>query len=150
MIARAARGWLVSAALVAACLASPARAGDVQYLAGGCGSANIGLYGNPYLTVDSAGRNCIGLYYAYSNISSNATTVVKSTPGVLHSITINTKGASSNVAAVYDGTAAAGVTIGTIDTTSNVQTLIYDVAFGTNLTIVTSTGTAANITVSYK
>ena len=54
-----------------------ARAGDVEYLSGGCGSGNLGTYANPYMTVDLAGRNCTGFYFAYSNITTQTTTVLK-------------------------------------------------------------------------
>lgn len=87
--------------------------------------------------------------YSYNNINSNATTVVKAGPGRLHSITINTKGATANIATIFDNTAGSGTQIGVIDTTSTIGTVIYDLAFRTGLTIVTSAGTAANITVSY-
>lgn len=85
----------------------------------------------------------------YSNIASNATTTVLSGGGYLHSITINTKGASSNTATVYDNTAASGSKIATIDTTAAVVTLLYDVNVKTGITVVTATGTAADLTVSY-
>ena len=83
------------------------------------------------------------------NIISNTTTTVVSGHGLLHSVTINTKGATSNTAKIYDGTAATGTLLATIDTTANVGTLIYDVNFSTSLTIVTASGTAADLTVSY-
>lgn len=86
----------------------------------------------------------------YSNINSNATTAVKASQGVLHSITINKKGASSNIATVYDNTAGSGTVIAVIDTTAAIGTLIYDLKFNIGLTIVTATGTAADITVSYR
>jgi hypothetical protein len=86
----------------------------------------------------------------YNHISTNATTVVKSGAGVVHSITINTKGASANIATVYDNTAGSGTVIAIIDTTGNVGTIILDVGFYTGLTVVTATGTSADITVSYR
>ena len=84
-----------------------------------------------------------------NNIKTNATTVVKSGGGFLHAITINTKGATANTAIVFDNTAGSGTTIATIDTTTAVGTLILDVKFSTGLTIVTATGTAPDMTVSY-
>lgn len=83
------------------------------------------------------------------HITTNATTTVKTGQGMLHSITINTKGASANVATVYDNTAGSGTVLAVIDTTSGVQTLFYDVVFQTGLTVVTATGTAADLTVAY-
>ncbi|HEV3262053.1 MAG TPA: hypothetical protein VG013_34700 [Gemmataceae bacterium] len=85
----------------------------------------------------------------YAHISTLTTTVVKSGAGYLHSIAINTKGASGNVATVYDNTTGSGTVIAVIDPTANLQTLLYDVQFSTGLTIVTATGTAADLTVSY-
>lgn len=87
--------------------------------------------------------------FEFANINSNATTVVKSSGGVLRAITINKKGASANTATLYDNTAASGTVIGVIDTTAGVATLQYDLAFRTGLTVVTATGTAADLTVSY-
>ena len=83
----------------------------------------------------------------YTRISTNTTTVVKSGAGTLKSININTAGASANVATVYDNTAGSGTVIAVIDTTAK-GTHHYDIAFGTGLTIVTATGTAADLTVS--
>lgn len=144
------RKSLIAAGLLLA-LCGSARAGDVEFLSGGCGSANLATNANPYLTVDSAGRNCIGLYYTYSNITGDATNVVKASAGVLHTITINNPGASETVT-IYDGTAATGTKIGTITLPASggvPSTLTYDVAFSTNLTIVTGVATG-DITVSYK
>jgi hypothetical protein len=85
----------------------------------------------------------------YSNLAANGTTTVKSGAGLLHSVCINTKGATGNTATLYDNTSGSGTKIGTIDTTAQVQTLLYDVAFTTGLTIVLATGTSADLTVSY-
>jgi hypothetical protein len=85
----------------------------------------------------------------YSNLSANGTTTVKSGAGLLHSLCINTKGATGNTATLYDNTSGSGTKIATIDTTAQVQTLLYDVGFTTGLTIVLATGTSADITVSY-
>jgi hypothetical protein len=87
--------------------------------------------------------------YSYSHQNANGTTTVKSGQGVLHAITINTKGATGNTATIYDNTAASGTIVAVIDTTSQIQTLTLDVAFNTGLTVVLATGTAADITVSY-
>lgn len=91
----------------------------------------------------------LGKRFSYNNIATNATTVVKASSGFLHSITLNKKGAASNTATVYDNTAGSGTKIGIIDTTSAIVTLVYDVEFLTGLTIVTATGTAVDMTVSY-
>lgn len=87
--------------------------------------------------------------FSFTNITTNTTTVLKTGPGILGAITINTKGASSNTATIYDNTAGSGTKIGTIDTTVGVGTLAYDLAFTTGLTIVTATGTAPDLTVQW-
>lgn len=140
---------LALALLISAAMAAFAQSPVV--LPGGCGTGNIGG-GLTYLTVDSTGRLCdsAGAGYSYAHISTNATTVVKSGAGSLHSITINSKGASANIATIYDGISTAGTVVGIIDTTAASQNFLYDVALTAGLTIVTSTGTAADITVSYK
>lgn len=88
--------------------------------------------------------------FSYASITSNATTTVKSGAGFLHRIVINTKGASSNTATIYDNTAGSGTKIGTLDTTGGTASLTYNCAFSTGLTIVTSTGTSADLTVIYR
>lgn len=86
--------------------------------------------------------------YTYKNLAANATTVIRTGKGVLHSITINKKGGSANVCTVYDALTATNP-IATIDTTVDYGTLLYDVQFNTGLTVVMGTGTAADITVSW-
>ena len=98
-----------------------------------------------------AARNVHPPSFAFSNLLANATTLVKTGSGLLHGITINNAGASSNTCTVYDGLSAAGTVIATIDTVElNGRNLLYDVHFVTGLTIVIGTGTAADITVAYQ
>lgn len=113
---------------------------------------NYGFDGTDWdrLRVDNNKNLKVTSEYSYSHISTNTTTTVKSGAGVLRSISINTKGASSNIATIYDNTAGSGTVIGVIDTTDRTVTLKFDVIFSTGLTIVTATGTAADITVSYR
>ncbi len=83
--------------------------------------------------------------YNYKNISTASTFVVKSSPGVLHAVTINTALGSCTM---YDnGATATGNVIGTF-TASATGNLIYDVNFATGLTVVTTS--APNLTISYK
>ena len=82
---------------------------------------------------------------SYSNITSGATTVVKSAAGHLHSITVNATAAGTIT--IYDNTAASGTKIGTLKASIVEGTYTFDVAFATGLTIVT--GAASDITVSY-
>jgi hypothetical protein len=86
----------------------------------------------------------------YANIvAGTAATLVKTGAGTLKRLCINTKGASANTIKVYDGLSAAGTLIATIDGTSD-RDHNYDVAFGTGLTIVSATGTGADMTVVYR
>lgn len=95
--------------------------------------------------------------FTYTNIVTNATTVVKpSGPGMLHGITINNPSAFTVAAltiTIYDNTAASGSLIGTmvipVDVTAKPYTIPLDVSFTTGLTIVTSGPTVpANLTIS--
>jgi hypothetical protein len=88
--------------------------------------------------------------YANITLAAPTTTTLKSSPGVLHCITLN-KPAATGVITIYDNTAASGTTIGTITTPTSPQPvkLCYDVAFWTGLTIVTATA-AQDITVSFR
>ena len=84
-----------------------------------------------------------------ANVNTNTTTTVKSGAGYLHSLSINKKGSGANTATLYDNTSGSGTVLATIDTTSQIQTLLYDIQFSTGLTVVTATGTAADLTLSY-
>ncbi len=86
----------------------------------------------------------------FRNINSIATTTVKSGAGILRRIAINTKGAASNTATIYDNIAGSGMVIAVIDTTASISTLEYSLVFSTGLTVVTAAGTAADITVIYE
>lgn len=88
--------------------------------------------------------------FTYANINTATTTTVKSGAGVLHSVCVNTINATST-AQMYDNTAGSGTKIGLITQATGQQPscLVYDVAFGTGLTIVTTTGTP-DYTVSYR
>lgn len=92
--------------------------------------------------------------FSYANIvlAAPTTTVVKSTPGMLHTIVIN-KTTASGVITCYDNTAASGTTIATITQPGTLLasqvSLLYDSVFGTGLTCVTS-GAAQDVTVNYR
>jgi hypothetical protein len=88
---------------------------------------------------------------SYRNITTNTTTAVKSGAGTLVRVVINSKGAAANTAVLYDNTAGSGTRIGTLDTVNGaIASLDYGCAFSTGLTIVTATGTAADLTVVYR
>lgn len=90
---------------------------------------------------------------SYLGITTQATTVVKSGAGTLDKIVIN-KTVASGVITIYDNTAGSGTVIATI---TNPAVLLqegpipalYECAFATGLTIVTS-GAAQDITVIYR
>jgi hypothetical protein len=87
--------------------------------------------------------------FSYQNITTDTTTTIKSSRGMLHSVCINTP-AATGTATIYDNTAASGTKIGTITSFANiVGCQLFDVAFWTGLTIVTATA-APDITVSFR
>lgn len=87
--------------------------------------------------------------YAYKNITTDATTTLKSAPGYLHTVCINTPAATGTIT-IYDNTAGSGTKIGTITSFASINgCFIYDVAFWTGLTIVTATATP-DITVTFR
>lgn len=89
--------------------------------------------------------------YTYANITLAAptTTTLKATPGILHSICVNTP-ANTGTATVYDGTATQAVVIAVITEYTGVAVCyLYDVNLINGLTVVTATA-AGNLTVSYR
>lgn len=89
---------------------------------------------------------------SWANITTGATTVVKSGAGTLHKIIINTPVASATLT-LYNNTSAAGNKIGTITLPSTITgetpiSLEYDLYFSLGLTIVTSGAT--DLTVVYR
>lgn len=96
--------------------------------------------GQPVAICPSGLASCL-----YTHITTATTTAIKSGPGVLHLISVNTGAAGT--ATLYDNTAGSGTVIGIIDTTA-AKDVLLDVGFATGLTIVTA-GTS-DITVSYK
>lgn len=86
----------------------------------------------------------------YAHMNSNATNVIKRSPGNLASVTINTKGATSNLLTLYDGLDSSGTVIAVIDTTANVGFVDFaGLVFQIGLTAILAAGTAADVTVVY-
>lgn len=83
--------------------------------------------------------------YDALNITTATTTTVKTRPGKLHSIVVNTTAAGTIT--IYDNTAGSGTKIGTLKASVVEGTYLFDCAFNTGLTIVT--GAASDITVNY-
>lgn len=101
--------------------------------------ATAQTFGNPQASV---------LAYAYNNITTDATTQVKSNPGLLHTICINTPAATETIT-IYDSLTGSGTKIGTVTLTAASNGCItYDVNFRIGLTIVTAVA-AGDITVAY-
>lgn len=87
--------------------------------------------------------------FFYNHIAANATTVVKSGPGLLHWVTINNPGTAETIT-MYDSTTASGTLIGTHTAPAQGAIYEYDIMFTNGLTIVTAGTTAGDYTVSYR
>lgn len=109
---------------------------------------------NPAVAVDDVnGKLVVEHRYSFTNITTQTTTTVKSGAGLLHCITINTIGATGTIT-IYDNTTNSGTKIGTITLPAAgagdmPTSILFDVSFGTGLTIVTATA-SNDITVSYR
>lgn len=81
------------------------------------------------------------------NITTSASTLVKTGPGTILGLTVNTPEAGAT-AAIYDGIDNSGTLLGTFSLAAQgAIALGYSVAVG--IFVVTTGGTPANITVSY-
>ena len=85
--------------------------------------------------------------FTFVNITTNATTVVKSGAGFVHTVCVLTAGAT-DTATIYNNTAGSGTTIGTLDTALT-GCFQIDAIFTIGLTIVTAGTTPGNLSVSY-
>jgi hypothetical protein len=83
--------------------------------------------------------------YTPLNIASATTTLVKSGPGILGKIVINTTAAGSIT--IYDSLTASGTKLATMKASIAEGSYAFDVAFTIGLTIVTAG--ASDITVAY-
>ena len=89
--------------------------------------------------------------YDRTNITTNTTTSPLTSDGVLHTVCINNAGATGNIASLYDDPDSADTIFAVIDTVElNGRCLLYDLALDNGLTIVTATGTAADLTVTWR
>lgn len=88
--------------------------------------------------------------YSFQNITTSTTTTVKSGAGVLHLVNINADGTVASSVTVYDNTAGSGTKIATINSLALSGAFVYDVAFSTGLTIVTTGTSPPDVTVSYR
>lgn len=81
----------------------------------------------------------------YTYILTATTTVVKTGSGLLHTITV--EGGTTGTITVYDNTAASGTKIADFTTTNSLATYVFDVAFATGCTVVTSAATQLTLSV---
>lgn len=87
----------------------------------------------------------------YNHVISTAGTYAISTaPGMLHSVTINSKSAAAGLITIYDSLSASGAIIAVIDAATQLGTFTFDVALTIGLTIVTAGVPGADLTVSYR
>lgn len=100
-------------------------------------------------TYSLSGKHEAPTMYSSAYKATNASTLVKTGKGVLHSVVINTKGATANTLTLYDGIDNTGTVVAIIDTTLAQVVLTYDIAFATGLYATLATGTAANVTITY-
>lgn len=88
---------------------------------------------------------------AFSNISTNTSTIVKASAGILNRVHINTAGTTSTVALYNDASGACDTNyVMTIDTAALTNTINLNHTFTTGICALTAGGVAANITILYR
>ena len=88
--------------------------------------------------------------WSYLNLIANGTSAAIVTGTGVVRVMVNKKGASSNVLEIYDNLTGSGTKIATIDTTDRTGLYDYRARFGTGLSVVLGTGTAADVTILYR
>lgn len=101
--------------------------------------------GSQNLMLDVLGNLRVTQGGKYAHVASATTTLVKTGPGTLRSITVNTTAAGAIT--VYDAVTAVAPVIAILKSSIAEGTYTFDVNFTTGLTIVTAA--ASDITVSY-
>lgn len=84
--------------------------------------------------------------YSFKNISTSATTTVKSGAGYLHSIVVNK--AANGAVTIYDNTAGSGTLIATLKASIVEGTYIFDCKFSNGLYVIPAAAT--DITLMYR
>jgi hypothetical protein len=85
--------------------------------------------------------------YFSTHLSANtAGTAVTAGPGVLHSVVVNTAGATDTTT-LYDGTSTAGTVLAVLSEVAG--SYIYDIAFETGLFVAIAGTTAPDLTITY-
>lgn len=86
----------------------------------------------------------------YYYMSALGIQTVKATPGILHTLTVNTRGTGSSIKLFDNTSAASGLQIANVDTTLTTTAFVYDAKFTTGLTISTAGASQADLTVTYR
>jgi hypothetical protein len=89
--------------------------------------------------------------FNYTHLAANGSTnAIKSGIGILHALTINTKGSAANTITIYDSlTAGSGTVIAQFDSTTLIQCFILDAIFLVGLSVTVATGTAGDYTMTW-
>ena len=105
-----------------------------------------------FVTIAASPAGSLGVEqkFTYSHIVASTTTVVKSGAGVLHAISINSKGTIASLITIFDSTTGSGAVIGVVDSLNLLGSMTMDVQFTNGLTLVTTGTVAPDITVSYR
>jgi hypothetical protein len=130
-------------ALGAVLAATPAASQTINYYIDSTGHRVPVTPATPLPVADVAG-------YSFCHISTSTTTTCKASAGVLHTVTVSNLGTVASTVTVYNNTAGSGAVIAVINTLAGQTSYVYDLAFSTGLTVV-STGTAApDVTITYR
>lgn len=119
--------------------------------------AIIGQYNNSNLPMryrdlgDGSYAPClIGPGYAFTNITTSTTTVVKGTFCILKSIIVNSLGTVASVVTIYNNSAASGTKVGTLNTLALLGVIDYGgIVLSNGLTITTTGIVPPDITIIY-
>ena len=105
-----------------------------------------------FITIAASPAGSLGVEqkFTYNHIVAATTTTVKTGAGVLHSISINSKGTIASITTIFDSTTGSGAVIGIVDSLKLFGSMTMDVQFTNGLTIVTTGTVAPDITVSYR
>ena len=86
----------------------------------------------------------------YGHVTTNTSSVFKTSPSLLHSVVINTPGSTETIT-IYDNTTCTGTIVGVVTSPATVgQTILYDVQTNTGLCVLTAGTTAGDYTVTYR
>ena len=118
------------------------------------GTASLGVHLDSQIAGEDLANDVLKTEerFSYYNITTTASTNVKSGAGFLHTITLNQPRNSTCTLIFYDNTAASGTQIlKQAGTATDPQTYLFDVSFSTGLTFAGATSTTtADMTVSYR